>query len=73
MRQQTARDQNAAGATASPKRGRKPRQVVQPGHETPRKVDARGDGDLLDALKSLKNLASTHGVAKVHDLVDLLG
>jgi hypothetical protein len=77
--QQKARDQKAAGSTASPKRGRKPKTVDAPASTsdsappTRTRVTPRADGDLLDALKSLKGLVSAHGVAKVKEMVDLLG
>lgn len=65
----------AAGGDEStkPKRGRKPRQMAEMGHVATSKVEAKGDGDLLDALKAIKGLVSAHGVAKVHEMVDLLG
>jgi hypothetical protein len=55
----------------TPKRGRKPKAAVE-AHVAPAKIEAKGDGDLLDALKSLKGLVSMHGADKVKSMVDLL-
>lgn len=77
--QQKARDQKAAGASPSPKRGRKPKTAdaaattSDSAPPTRARVTPRGDGDLLEALKSLKGLVSEHGVDKVKEMVDLLG
>jgi hypothetical protein len=67
--------QGKAKATATtPKAtpGRKPRVVVD-GHVAPApKIVPTGEGDLLEALKSLKGLVSAHGTDKVKSMVDLL-
>ena len=56
----------------TPKRGRKPKAAIE-GYLAPPKIEAKGDGDLLEALKSLKGLVNTHGADKVKQMVDLLG
>jgi hypothetical protein len=63
-----ARERKAAGG--APRRWRKPRAE---GAAAPAKIGARDDGDLLDALKAIEGLVSAHGVAQVHEMVDLLG
>jgi hypothetical protein len=69
-----ARGKKAGGeATPKARRGRKPKAAVEGYLAPPPKVVPTGEGDLLEALKSIKHLVSTHGVAKVHEMVDLLG
>ncbi len=67
--QQKARDQKKAGEETGGQAGPEPRQVAETGHVGPPKIQAKGDGDLLDALKSLKGLVSTHGVDKVKPIM----
>ena len=55
----------------APKRGRKPKDTA-PAHVAPPKIEAKWDGDLLDALKALKGLVSAHGADKMKSMVDLL-
>ena len=43
------------------------------GYLAPSKIDAIGDGDLLDALEKMKPLVASLGPDKVKRIVDLLG
>jgi hypothetical protein len=43
------------------------------GYLAPPKIDAKGDGDLIEALEAMKPLVASLGKAQVHRLVDLLG
>jgi len=43
------------------------------GYLAPPKIDAIGDGDLLDALEKMKPLVASLGADKVKRIVDLLG
>lgn len=58
------------GATGA-KRGPKPKAAVD-GYLAPPKIEAKGDGDLLDALEALKPLIASLGADKVRRLVDVL-
>jgi hypothetical protein len=59
-------------AAASSKRGRKPKAAVE-GYLAPPKIEAKGDGDLIEALEAMKPLVASLGAEKVKRLVDLLG
>jgi hypothetical protein len=56
----------------SSKPGRKPKAAVE-GYLAPPKSEAKGDGDLIDALEALKPLIAQYGVDKVKRLVEVLG
>jgi hypothetical protein len=68
--QQKARDGKSAPAE---KRGRKPKVAVDGQVAPAPKVEAKGDGNLLDALKTMKPLIAQYGVAKIKEMADLLG
>jgi hypothetical protein len=48
-------------------------QPDEPGFLSPPKIEARGDGDLIEALEALKPLIAQYGVDKVKRLVEVLG
>lgn len=60
------------GAVTGAKRGRKPKAAAVEGYLAPPKIEAKGDGDLLDALEALKPLIASLGADKVRRLVDVL-
>jgi hypothetical protein len=71
VRPSSATGQILANPDLALKRGRKPKDAA-PAHVAPPKIEAKGDGDLLDALKALKGLVSAHGADKMKSMVDLL-
>ncbi len=63
----------AKAAASNSKPNRKPKAAVEGYLAQPPKIEAKGDGDLLDALKAMKPLIAQYGPAKVKEMVDLLG
>lgn len=53
------------------KRGRRARGTVE-GYLAPPRIDARRDGDLLNAMAAIKPLIASLGAEKVKKIVDLL-
>jgi hypothetical protein len=66
------RAQEQKNALKGAKRVPKPKAAVE-GYVAPPKLEAKGDGDLLDALEAMKPLVDKLGADKVKRIVDLLG